>query len=159
MGLAVAKISLGVAYLWGEEFTIINSSDDIDEGWYFVMLNGCTFKDKKGVVRNRVSVVRKIDMDKEGDNVSTLLNIYYGTPTGIESVLGVYRHHIPVKMRNDSRFISFESLCKVFNYSMSISKDEEMRNFMHKVCIIVADSIIRTMVDKKETATKNEVQK
>lgn len=158
MSYIIARVEDGIAYLWGESFALISADEGSDvtyeNGWYYVIVSKSTFKDKKGVTRQYVTVVEKIDPSSvvACSELKRLLSIYYGTSEGLKDIVNNYNHLIPYRIRNDSRFHAFESVINLdFGYSSYLAKEYEMSNFVSKICSIVASRIIKDKFVKKET--------
>jgi len=154
MSYIIARVEDGVAYLWGESFALISSEETYKNGWYYATTSKSTFKDKKGVTRQYVTIVAEIYPESVDDyaELKKLLAIYYGTFDGLKDIVNNYNHLIPFKIRNDSRFHAFESVINLnFGYSSCLAKEYEMSNFVSKICSIVASRLIKDKFVKKET--------
>ena len=155
MNRLLAYVEQGVAYLWGEQFALLLTADDVKSGWYIVEDNKNIFKDKKGTTRVRVSVVQAVD----STDVKALLNVYYGTTEGMHTIFS-NKGYVPPKIRYDSRFITLTSLYETLdNFSMSTVTEDEMRNFIHKVGYSVATNMIREIMQRNSKDSDSDKDK
>lgn len=145
MTYLVVRVEDGVAYIWGETFALVKSVLPVDDGWFFGSVGSSELVDKKGVARKYVNILAHIDDDIE---VVRILNMYFGTVDGINDILEYYKELIPLRMRNDSRFKTFEDMYYKMGYCRSTIKEHEMLHFMDKLTSIVASRVVK---DKLKT--------
>lgn len=129
-------------FIFGEEWALNNDKTFKGKGWYYAIQKS-TFADKGGKKRKVIILSEKID---NMELVHDILNVYYGTETGIKLICGKYAKYLPKDIINDFRFESLNKLSELIGLTVNTCKDDGMKSFIVKI----SDTILSEICKEKK---------